>query len=69
MSSPENSEEASGVPTKESLVEGFSAIAEAHRNIALHLDSYAKWIESADLPDSALQVQIELIKTLHQNLQ
>ena len=69
MSSSEESKETPTVPNKESIVSGFQSLAAMHQNIASHLLNYSEWLEKTDLQDSAIQLQVELIQSLHNRLQ
>ena len=69
MSASEDSKSTSGVATKEQVIDGFKAIGDVYRNIASHIDAYALWIEKQDMTEAALQMQVELISTLHSKFQ
>jgi hypothetical protein len=54
---------------KQHIVDGFRAISEAHTNYANHINAYATWITETDMSEAALQLQIELLQSLHAKLQ
>ncbi len=54
---------------KKQIVDGFRAISEAHTNYANHINAYATWIEDTEMTEAALQLQIELLQSLHAKLQ
>ena len=54
---------------KAQIVEGFRAISLAHQNVTDHISAYATWLEKTELTDAAMQLQIELLTSLHNKLQ
>ena len=54
---------------RQQIIGGFRAVAEHGRSIADRVDAYATWLEQNEVSEAALDLQVELLQSLHARIQ
>ena len=74
MSSPTDSKTEAEIPQmsleekKKQILQGFRGVSEHYKNAASALDAYATWFEGQNATEAAVQMQVEILQSLHAKL-